>query len=84
MTSTGWTWDQCLDQLTLPRLAALQAEWRRCPPVHRLLAAFVGYEAPAPAERSQYMSPEMIDRIIQGGGAFITGDMLGGPRGGRP
>ena len=84
MTTIGWTWDQCLDQLTAPRLAALEAVWQRWPPVHKLLAAFVGYKPPQLVEEQpSFMSPEMVQRIIDSGGAFITGDMLGGPRGGQ-
>ncbi|WP_158812527.1 hypothetical protein [Methylocapsa sp. S129] len=46
MANTGWTWDQALDGLTLPRLMALQAEWRAHPPAHWLLAAALKYRAP--------------------------------------
>jgi len=35
-----------LDQLTVPRYLALQAEWKRNPPVHWLLAAAVNYRPP--------------------------------------
>jgi hypothetical protein len=84
VTTIGWTWDQCLDQLTAPRLEALEKIWTRWPPVHKLLAAFVGYKAPEPVEsKAEYLDPKMVDRIIQGSGAFITGDMLGGSRGGQ-
>lgn len=82
MASTGWTWDECLDQLDTPRMAALEAIWLRWPPVHKLLAAFIGYKAPE-EQAKQYITPEVADRIIQSGGVFITGDMLGGPRGGQ-
>lgn len=74
MTTTGWTWDECLDQLTTPRMAALEAVWRQWPPVHKLLAAFVGYKPPEPP---QAFSPEIVDLIIKRGGAFLTGDDLG-------
>jgi len=46
MASLGWTWEQ-VDQLTIPRLNALTAYWQRHPPMHILLAAYVGYKAPA-------------------------------------
>jgi hypothetical protein len=39
VAATGWTWDQALDGLTVPRFLALRAEWRRRPPAHWLLAA---------------------------------------------
>ena len=46
VANTGWTWDQALDQLTMPRFLALQAEWRRHPPVHWLVAAALKYRPP--------------------------------------
>jgi hypothetical protein len=39
-------WEQ-IDQLTLPRVEALTAYWQRHPPAHILLAAYVGFKAPA-------------------------------------
>ena len=44
--NTGWSWDQALDQLTMPRFLALRAEWRRNPPIHWLAAAALKYRAP--------------------------------------
>ena len=49
MANTGWTWDQALDDLTVPRYLALAEEWRANPPVHWLLAAALKY---LPPERS--------------------------------
>jgi hypothetical protein len=46
VANTGWTWDQALDGLTLPRLVALQAEWRAHPPAHWLVAAALKYRPP--------------------------------------
>lgn len=39
-----------MGRLTLPRLRALYRYWRRHPPTHRLLSAFMGYEPPADAD----------------------------------
>jgi hypothetical protein len=36
---TGWTWDEALDSLTVPRFLALREELKRHPPAHWLLAA---------------------------------------------
>lgn len=44
--ATGWTWDEIETQMTLPRLKALGRAWRRHPPSHLLLAAWLGYKAP--------------------------------------
>ena len=46
VANTGWSWDEALDQLTMPRFLALQAEWRRNPPIHWLIAAALKYRAP--------------------------------------
>ena len=43
---TGWTWDQALDGLNVPRFLALRAEWRRHPPASWLLAAAFRYRTP--------------------------------------
>lgn len=40
---TGWDFDQ-VGRLTLPRYRALYAHFRRQPPVHWLLAAFIGWK----------------------------------------
>lgn len=39
---TGWTWDTVLSELDLPRLAALNLYWESHPPVHILIAAYMG------------------------------------------
>lgn len=38
------SWDEVLDQLDLPALAALTRYWHRHPPVHVMVAAYVGYK----------------------------------------
>ena len=49
VANTGWSWDEALDQLTVPRFLALQAEWRRHPPTHWLVAAALKYRPPGEA-----------------------------------
>lgn len=82
MTSTGWTWDDCLDQLTISRLAALYKSWRMHPPAHKLIAAYIEYKpALLPGEAtpgSTHMTGEMAEAIIRTGGVLISGDMLRG------
>jgi hypothetical protein len=56
---------------------ALYKAWQRSPPVHKLLAAFVGYESPE-ERKAQYMTGEMAEAIIKGGGVLISADMIGG------
>jgi hypothetical protein len=39
----GWTREQVLDQVDMPFLEELRGAWSECPPLRRLLAAFLGY-----------------------------------------
>ena len=40
----GWTWDYTAWNVDLPRLRSLHKYWRRNPPVHVLVAAYMQYE----------------------------------------
>jgi len=42
MTVTGRPWDELEDTLTWPRLEALARYWNDHPPVHELVAAYMG------------------------------------------
>jgi hypothetical protein len=44
ITATGWTWDE-VDNFDLVRYAELAAYWEISPPVHLLVAGFMGYKA---------------------------------------
>jgi hypothetical protein len=44
VVDTGWTWDQ-VGRLTVPRFKALARQWRKTPPLNRLLAAALGLRA---------------------------------------
>jgi hypothetical protein len=46
IANTGWTWAE-VGKLTLPRLNALFRQWRRHPPVHHLVASYLGFK-PSP------------------------------------
>jgi hypothetical protein len=60
VANLGWTWDQALDQLTVPRYLALVAEWRRSPPVHWLVATALNYKSPGePSPSRQPMIAEL-------------------------
>lgn len=61
----------------MSRIAALGRAWQRWPPIHKLLAAFVGYESPQ-ERKAQHMTGEMAEAIIRGGGVLISADMIGG------
>lgn len=82
MSGVAWTWDECLDQLTMPRIEAIYRAWKRTPPTAKLLAAFVGYKPPPDAGEAspgvQHMTGDMMDAIIRAGGVLISADMLNG------
>jgi hypothetical protein len=50
MTVTGRPWDELEDSLTAPRLQALMTEWVNNPPVGDLVARYLDYKPPAPAD----------------------------------
>ena len=57
VANTGWTWDQALDGLTVPRYCALVAEWRARPPAHWLIAAALHYRPPDAEARAETRAP---------------------------
>jgi hypothetical protein len=64
-TTTGWTLDYIMDEVTLPRLRSLLRYWSEHPPVHELVAAFVGYKPPQPA---QYDDPRSLGAALSAAG----------------
>lgn len=42
ITVTGWTFEYIDDHMTVPRLRALSEYWEHSPPVHVLVAAYMG------------------------------------------
>lgn len=54
--STGWTLDYVGWHVDLPRLGTLNKYWKKFPPVHVLVASYVGYEAPADVD----LKPEEV------------------------
>ena len=67
MANTGWSWDQALDQLTMPRFLALHAEWRRNPPTHWLVAAALKYRPPAEAAQLRQPTVAELKATFQNG-----------------
>jgi hypothetical protein len=64
VAATGWSWDEALDGLTLPRLRALRAEWRRRPPAHWLLAAAMRYQEPGAASPARRPSAAELQAAL--------------------
>lgn len=59
------------NHIDLPTLDALQAEWRQHPPVHHLVAAYLGYTAPAQASARFAPAPDIEDFARELGGAPV-------------
>jgi len=66
----GWTRDEVLDQVDIPFISALNAEWLEAPPLRHIVAAFAEYEKPAP---KQYMTPEAAKDLLGRTGGRIDG-----------
>jgi hypothetical protein len=58
VANTGWTWSEA-GTLTIPRLNALMRQWNQCPPVHRMVAAYVGWKAPAEERGASIRHPSL-------------------------
>ena len=56
--------------MSFDRLAALEAEWKRRPPAHWLIAWFLDYEPP---EQVEYMTPEAARAMFEATGGRIDG-----------
>lgn len=48
--STGWTWDYVAEHVDLPRLQALNKYWAGHPPVHVMVAAYLGVKPEEPLD----------------------------------
>ena len=56
MVFPGWTWEYIDDFMTLPRLTAMYKHWEGSPPVHWMIAGYLGVKkdkaaAAKPAEQ---------------------------------
>lgn len=64
------------EHVDLPRLEALEREWKRHPPVHHLVAAYLGYKPPASAGAKQGLdvSEDITPLLGEAGGLPIRTD----------
>lgn len=67
VANTGWTWENALDNLTLPRFLALREQWREHPPTHWLVAAAMNYRAPNKALSTAQPSVKQLEAMLPGG-----------------
>lgn len=59
----GWSWEYIENEVTIPILRDIYEGWRTRPPVHRILAAYFGFdkEEEKPVE---YTSEEEVLRLF--------------------
>jgi hypothetical protein len=67
VANTGWTWEDALDNLTLPRFLALREQWREHPPTHWLVAAAMNFRPPGRTGLTTQPSVKQIEAIFPGG-----------------
>lgn len=58
---TGWTWDYVEQELDVPRLTALTTYWRNNPPLHVMVAAYLGIKPKATPKEND---PAEIDAFV--------------------
>lgn len=66
----GWTWDYCDWHLDIPRLISLNRYWRNSPPVHLLVAAYMGIKP-----RESEVPPATPDQMAELSEMFETRPM---------
>ncbi len=66
--STGMTYDEVLDQLDFPALQGFTDYWRSHPPVHVMVAAYLGIEPQSkPSDKPREVDESTIAELM---GAF--------------
>lgn len=43
MTAFGWSWEYIDDNMTLPRYYEISEQWKKWPPLHLAILAYIGY-----------------------------------------
>lgn len=57
MTTFGWSWEYVDEEMTLPRLYAIWKQWKRSPPMHVMIAAYLGHLKPEADSTNQPTGP---------------------------
>ncbi|HFC8542721.1 TPA: hypothetical protein ACFP4Q_000835 [Neisseria weaveri] len=68
---TGWTWDYVAENIDLPRLNHLGEYWKQHPPVHILVAAYMGYKGQDAPKTDETDAAEAISML---GGDTLSED----------
>lgn len=70
MAITGMTWNQVLDELDLIRLAAINMYWADHPPVHILIASYLGVK---PKPKAKAMNSQSMGELASQFGGLVEG-----------
>lgn len=62
--STGMTFDEVLDQLDFPSLKGFTDYWRSHPPVHVMVAAYLGIEPKKKADKPREMDATVLAELM--------------------
>ena len=63
--STGWTWDYVAENVDLPRLECLSRYWDRFPPVHVLVASYMGIKPKTEAIEEDNSHDPVLEEITK-------------------
>ncbi|MFL9610180.1 hypothetical protein ACKF11_08865 [Methylobacillus sp. Pita2] len=63
---TGWTWHYVMHELDVPRLAQFEAYYGKHPPLHLMVAAYLGVKPadPAPAVAAE-VDDGQLEHLLQ-------------------
>lgn len=64
--SLGMTWDQVRHDMDIPRLEALNRYWEHSPPVHQLVARYLGIKKPDPPLPVEDQAVSLMRMIDEG------------------
>jgi len=64
--STGCSWDQARHDYDIPRLTALNRYWVHSPPVHQLVARYMGLKPPDKTKTDDVSIRELMQMMDSG------------------
>ena len=67
ITCFGWTWRYIDEEMTLPRLDAFTEYWKSNPPMHQMVATYLGYKSAEKKEPEKDMTLADLMSALGGG-----------------
>ncbi len=62
--SLGWTWEQVAEQMDFPRLSEMHKHWSKFPPLHKMVADYLGITKNARAESVEASAETLSQDIL--------------------